>query len=525
MLSSQDAPSPGLQAPQAIFELADRETIAHFQRMADALPVLIWMSGIDKLCTWFNRTWLEFVGRPMESELGNGWAENVFTEDFDRCLEIYTTSFDRRVPFRMEYRLRHHTGEYRWILDEGIPLYDESREFVGYIGCCLDITDQKRTEAELQTSLERERRLAQSLQRATLPSNLAPVEGAIVSVAYLTAAEEEKVGGDWYDAFALEDGRVLLTVGDVTGHGLHASIVMAKLRHALNVVAMYENDPARMLDVAERVVLQRYPNAIATAFVAVVDPKRKSISFANAGHPRPIVRVRDGSLRQLTAGGLPVGLRRMVANAASETADLRDVDLLVLYTDGLTEATRNPLDGERSLMSALSGEAILFVRDTADFVKSTCLQSALPDDVAVLALNFIDVDRWKFYSQEDREARQARRDMLEILRKKGAGADDCALAEFIFGDLVANVARHAPGLVDVALDTRAARPVLHVIDRGTGYRPAVRAPVDPLAESGRGLWLIEELGAELAVETIPGFGTHTRVVLPINRAAGRASSP
>jgi PAS domain S-box-containing protein len=117
--------------------------------MADHAPVLIWMAGAHALCTWFNKPWLDFVGRPMEAELGNGWTENVHPDDFDRCLETFAAAFGARRPFTMEYRLRRHDGEYRWVLDNGVPLYGTGGEFTGYIGSCIDITDRKRMEQDL----------------------------------------------------------------------------------------------------------------------------------------------------------------------------------------------------------------------------------------------------------------------------------------------------------------------------------------------------------------------------------------
>ena len=140
-----------------------RESEQRFRLMADAAPVLIWLSGADKSCTWFNKPWLDFVGRPIEKELGNGWTENVHPDDYDRCLKTYVTAFDGRQPFRMEYRLKRHDGEYRWVLDNGIPLLAAGGELTGYIGTCIDITERKAAEGALQ---DREERLRAILDTA-----------------------------------------------------------------------------------------------------------------------------------------------------------------------------------------------------------------------------------------------------------------------------------------------------------------------------------------------------------------------
>ena len=130
-------------------ELAIQESETRFRYLADHAPVLIWMSGLDRLCFHFNKTWLDFTGRTMEQESGNGWAKGVHPEDLQFCLDVYTASFEMRQSFEMEYRLRRFDGEYRWMLDTGIPRFDADGEFLGYIGTCTDISDRKAVEQEI----------------------------------------------------------------------------------------------------------------------------------------------------------------------------------------------------------------------------------------------------------------------------------------------------------------------------------------------------------------------------------------
>lgn len=126
-----------------------RESEERFRLVANTAPVLIWMSGPDKLCTYFNQPWLEFTGRPMEAELGNGWADNVHPEDLSTCLETYTNAFDHRESFKMQYRLRRNDGEYRWFFDLGVPRFNVDGSFTGYIGSCVDVTERKIAEEAL----------------------------------------------------------------------------------------------------------------------------------------------------------------------------------------------------------------------------------------------------------------------------------------------------------------------------------------------------------------------------------------
>jgi PAS domain S-box-containing protein len=147
-------------------EEALRESEKRFRLVANTAPVMIWMSGTDKLCTYFNTPWLDFTGRSLESELGNGWAEGVHPEDFKTCLETYTKAFDRRERFSMEYRLRRNDGEYRWVSDMGVPRFNQDGSFAGYIGSCVDVTERTLAEEALRESEDKLRLLLFSTAEA-----------------------------------------------------------------------------------------------------------------------------------------------------------------------------------------------------------------------------------------------------------------------------------------------------------------------------------------------------------------------
>jgi PAS domain S-box-containing protein len=176
-------------------EQALRESEQRFRMITEAAPIMVWMSGTDKLCYYFNKGWLDFVGRTLEQESGNGWAENVHPDDFDRCLQIYVESFDARQPFEMEYRMRHHNGQYRWILDHAVPRYAPDGTFEGYVGGCLDIHDQKEAADKVRIASEKLRESEERLRLAQQVGTIGTFEWNVQTNVNRWTAELETIYG------------------------------------------------------------------------------------------------------------------------------------------------------------------------------------------------------------------------------------------------------------------------------------------------------------------------------------------
>ncbi len=152
-------------------EAALRESEERFRSMADTTPVLMWMAGPDMLATYFNQNWLDFTGRSLTEELGDGWVDSVHPDDVPRCHQLYTEAFALRERFRMEFRLRRHDGEYRWIVDMGVPRFNADNSFAGYLGSCMDVTDHKLAE-EMLHNLSRRLIEAQEQERRRIARDL-----------------------------------------------------------------------------------------------------------------------------------------------------------------------------------------------------------------------------------------------------------------------------------------------------------------------------------------------------------------
>jgi len=213
-----------------------RESERQFLLIANSAPVLIWTSGPDKLCTFFNQPWLDFRGRALEKELGNGWKEGVHPDDLTNCLKTYTESFDARRPFTMEYRLRRQDGQYRWVSDHGLPRYDIRKAFLGYVGSCVDVTERKETEAEAQRSQQELAHVSRVSLLAALAGSLAhELNQPLTAIVSNAEATQRFMSGG-----LANDEQMREALKDIAEQGQRAGEIIAGMR------AMLKKDPGQM---------------------------------------------------------------------------------------------------------------------------------------------------------------------------------------------------------------------------------------------------------------------------------------
>jgi len=376
---------------------------------------------------------------------------------------------------------------------------------------------------------ERERRIAQTFQNAVLPRRLPEIPGLRFDALYEPGKAEALVGGDWFDAFRLADGRLVLTIGDVVGSGLAAATAMGEVRQSIRGAAAINPDPAVLLDAADRILAEGEGDRYATAWVGIVDPIDFSLRYAVAGHPHPMVRNPNGSVREIEGEGLPLGLAGTLAHRRSTyNTFIEPGSLLLLFTDGLIESARDALRDEALLAAAL-GASRASPHATARELRDAVLGSeAAHDDVAILLVEFADrltecgnvrAKRWNFDVTDAEQAMLSRRALADELLAGGMNAESVLVAEMITAELLGNVVRYAGGQVDVILDCSADVPVIHIIDSGSGFEYNPRLPTDAYAESGRGLYIVAQLAREFTIARAPGGGSHVRVVLETRRSA------
>lgn len=372
----------------------------------------------------------------------------------------------------------------------------------------------------------RERYVAETLQRAFLPRRFPRIDGIEFSAHYRPGSTEADIGGDWYDAFQNAMGEIVVTIGDVTGKGIEAARLMVLMRQAIRVAALDSNDPRHIADVCNRLLLADDENPLASAFVGIIDPKTRILRYISAGHAPPLLRLLDKSVRRLESPSPPFGAFR---NVKFELHQERcpDRSMLVLYTDGVVEITRDIVAGEQMLESVLACDAILHAASPAEFVERAIGNNAPRDDIAILVMNFArGAMRWQFEAADVRSAYAMREDFFRTLLSVCEPDDEeLTTCGVIFAELIANVVRHAPGPLSVSLEMRDGSPVLHAIDNGPGFEYEPALPANLWAESGRGLYLISQLARGVEVERLPGLGSHVTVALPVASTAPFGPAP
>jgi len=211
---------------ERIWPMPTTKLDARFCEVMDAAPFMIWMSGEDKGCVWFNRSWLTFTGRSLAQEMGQGWSEGVHRDDFERCMEVYFSHFDARKDFRIQYRLRRNDGAFRWIDDTGIPRFARDGTFLGYIGSCVDIHEHRETQSKLRQRLLEIAELNRQADTAILVTSIAHE----ISQPLAAVMSNGNAGLRWLDGKIPNVERARTTLSNIVRAGQRAGEIIDSIR-------------------------------------------------------------------------------------------------------------------------------------------------------------------------------------------------------------------------------------------------------------------------------------------------------
>ena len=317
------------------------------------------------------------------------WQERVHPEDGQLVTEARRQALRNRRAFSYEARMFRDAEE--WVaFVRGEPVLDVVGTVVAVHGTVQDITDRWRAERALiasEAAGAAEHAAIEALQRSVLPATLPDLEDLELVARYEPAGHGTLFGGDWYDAYVIPDGRVVIALGDVAGHGLDAVAITAQLRNAARAYSIQDPSPAATLTALDRLVHSLYPNEMATMILGIYDPERITMTLARAGHPHPVVHTPGTPAALLeVAGGLPLGAGHAGRIPYEETViPLSGPTRLVFYSDGCIEQRgRSLADGVGALVREVG--AAIDLDDLCDRV--VAIQTAgAEDDRCVLALH------------------------------------------------------------------------------------------------------------------------------------------
>ena len=367
----------------------------------------------------------------------------------------------------------------------------------------------------------RERRVSRSFQRALLPETLPSREHHTLHASYAPATDESDIGGDWYDAFDLPDGRTVLSIGDVAGHGLKAAVIVGEVRQTFRVAAMENREPAAVLDMANRLLMLRPEPTMVTALFGIYDGK--TFTYASAGHPPPVLGTIEGTAEALPIAGIPLGVENIEVRP-TWTVTVPPGSLLVLYTDGLIEYDRDILDGERRVLDAVAREATQPTADPAAAIRERVLGARQNrDDIAILALGVAEAPSLAVdlrFTAVPIASRLVRQSVSRFARAVGLADEQRFALNVAIGEAVNNVIEHGYLREQGTLAVRVVRDGKRIVSTVEDHGVWRRARRDG---RGHGLSIIRSLmdGVEVNMSQ---SGTTVKMVYDVDRHPQRSGA-